>query len=204
LTDIFSDSPRDVALCSFEGPPGALDDSGGYGERETPLPIPNREVKPLSADGTWPSRARESRTPPVNFHRASRPSGGSSAFCFGGPTPISAGRGTGRRAMRGVQPRGGARGGAPREGACGGGGRGASRPHGRCAPRDQGLRGGRRRGRYRRRAEGRSGRRTCVREATCRVGRNRVAAKRLAVLRRCCPGSPRPRASCGPDRRRRW
>src|ERR671938_683693 len=39
--------------------------SGGYGERETPLPIPNRAVKPLSADGTWPERARESRTPPV-------------------------------------------------------------------------------------------------------------------------------------------
>jgi RimJ/RimL family protein N-acetyltransferase len=40
-------------------------DSGGYGEGETPLPIPNRAVKPLSADGTWPARARESRTPPV-------------------------------------------------------------------------------------------------------------------------------------------
>src|SRR5262245_59747234 len=40
-------------------------DSGGHGEGETPLPIPNREVKPLSADGTWPARARESRTPPV-------------------------------------------------------------------------------------------------------------------------------------------
>ena len=39
--------------------------SGGLGEGETPLPIPNREVKPLSADGTWPARARESRSPPV-------------------------------------------------------------------------------------------------------------------------------------------
>src|SRR5579871_722753 len=39
--------------------------SGGYGEGETPLPIPNREVKPLSADGTWLARARESRSPPV-------------------------------------------------------------------------------------------------------------------------------------------
>src|ERR1700730_3351783 len=39
--------------------------SGGYGEGETPLPIPNRAVKPLSADGTWPARARESRSPPV-------------------------------------------------------------------------------------------------------------------------------------------
>src|SRR3954466_9384642 len=52
--------------------------SGGYGEGETPLPIPNRAVKPLSADGTWPSRARESRTPPV--YLTSRPPGGSSSF----------------------------------------------------------------------------------------------------------------------------
>ena len=37
---------------------------GGYSEGETPLPIPNRAVKPLSADGTWPARARESRSPP--------------------------------------------------------------------------------------------------------------------------------------------
>src|SRR5438552_11237849 len=41
--------------------------SGGFGEGETPLPIPNRAVKPLSADGTWLARAWESRTPPV-FH----------------------------------------------------------------------------------------------------------------------------------------
>ncbi len=40
--------------------------SGGYSEEETPLPIPNRAVKLLSADGTWPARARESRTPPVS------------------------------------------------------------------------------------------------------------------------------------------
>ena len=32
---------------------------------ETPLPIPNRAVKPHSADGTWLARARESRSPPV-------------------------------------------------------------------------------------------------------------------------------------------
>src|SRR6185437_5677364 len=44
--------------------------SGGYGEGETPLPIPNRAVKPLSADGTWPARAWESRSPPVYLHSA--------------------------------------------------------------------------------------------------------------------------------------
>ena len=58
----------DVALCGFEGPrERSLTISGGYGEGETPLPIPNRAVKPLSADGTWPERAWESRTLPV-FH----------------------------------------------------------------------------------------------------------------------------------------
>jgi hypothetical protein len=37
---------------------------GGNCEGETPLPIPNRAVKPLSADGTWDSRPWESRSPP--------------------------------------------------------------------------------------------------------------------------------------------
>ena len=44
--------------------------SGGYGEGETPLPIPNRAVKPLSADGTWWATAWESRSPPVLHSRA--------------------------------------------------------------------------------------------------------------------------------------
>ena len=39
--------------------------SGGFGVGETPLPIPNRAVKPHSADGTWLERAWESRSPPV-------------------------------------------------------------------------------------------------------------------------------------------
>jgi hypothetical protein len=51
--------------------------SGGFGEGETPLPIPNRAVKPLSADGTWPARARESRTPPVFIAAVEPPQGGS-------------------------------------------------------------------------------------------------------------------------------
>src|SRR5918998_2857718 len=46
--------------------------SGGFGVGETPLPIPNRAVKPHSADGTWPSRAWESRSPPVLPARAAR------------------------------------------------------------------------------------------------------------------------------------
>ncbi len=36
-----------------------------HGEGETPLPIPNRAVKPLSADGTWRATSWESRSPPV-------------------------------------------------------------------------------------------------------------------------------------------
>lgn len=58
--------------------------SGGYGEGETPLSIPNRAVKPLSADGTWPARARESRTPPV-ICQNEPPPGGSFAFRRGRP-----------------------------------------------------------------------------------------------------------------------
>jgi deazaflavin-dependent oxidoreductase (nitroreductase family) len=72
-----------VALCSFEGPEtrGLSRFSGGLGEGETPLPIPNREVKPLSADGTWLARAWESRTPPVSSpHTRAAHSGGSRSY----------------------------------------------------------------------------------------------------------------------------
>jgi hypothetical protein len=57
------------SLWSFEGAPvRALINaqvSGGLSGGETPLPIPNREVKPASADGTRRVTSRESRTPPV-------------------------------------------------------------------------------------------------------------------------------------------
>ena len=39
--------------------------SGGDSREETPVPIPNTEVKPCSADGTAWATAWESRTPPV-------------------------------------------------------------------------------------------------------------------------------------------
>src|SRR3954471_15967786 len=51
---------------------------GGDSEGATPLPIPNRAVKPLSADGTWASRPWESRSPPF-FIRKGRPRGGPSS-----------------------------------------------------------------------------------------------------------------------------
>ena len=38
--------------------------SGGNGEGVPPVPIPNTEVKPFSADGTWLDTARKSRSPP--------------------------------------------------------------------------------------------------------------------------------------------
>ena len=61
--------PGDCAAVHSPGPSGSgRTGFGGYSERETPLPIPNRAVKPLSADGTWPERARESRSPPFSFH----------------------------------------------------------------------------------------------------------------------------------------
>jgi hypothetical protein len=44
-----------------------LDNLGGHSGGDTPLPIPNREVKPASADGTRGASPRESRTPPTSF-----------------------------------------------------------------------------------------------------------------------------------------
>ncbi len=38
--------------------------SGGNGKRDTPVSIPNTEVKPLNADGTWVVTPWESRTLP--------------------------------------------------------------------------------------------------------------------------------------------
>ena len=37
---------------------------GDEGERDTPVPIPNTEVKPLIADGTWLETTWESRSLP--------------------------------------------------------------------------------------------------------------------------------------------
>ena len=38
--------------------------SGDYSLRDPPVPIPNTEVKPQHADGTWLETARESRSSP--------------------------------------------------------------------------------------------------------------------------------------------
>ena len=43
--------------------------SGDYSEEVTPVPIPNTEVKLLSADDTWRETAWESRSLPVLRNR---------------------------------------------------------------------------------------------------------------------------------------
>ena len=45
--------------------------SGGDNEGVTPVPIPNTEVKPFSADGTWLETARESRSLPDSIFLSS-------------------------------------------------------------------------------------------------------------------------------------
>src|SRR5829696_8290729 len=70
-----------VQFSSSGGGAWSLTAFGGDSEGATPLPIPNRAVKPLSADGTWASRPWESRSPPF-FTRAA-PRGGPS-FCPSG------------------------------------------------------------------------------------------------------------------------
>src|SRR5688572_30558162 len=111
--------------CAVLKGPGRLSSiSGGYGEGETPLPFPNRAVKPLRADGTWPARARESRSPPVSSAQRTAPRGG--PFVVVGAACCTAGRG---------RARGGGE--VARAGAAGragwGGGRAGGRGHTRAA-----------------------------------------------------------------------
>src|SRR5688572_13292083 len=63
-------------------------DFGGHSDRVTPVPIPNTEVKPVSADGTWGLTPWESRTPPDSV-RSERPrpslwDGRGRSFAFSG------------------------------------------------------------------------------------------------------------------------
>ena len=47
--------------------------SGDYSLRVPPVPIPNTEVKPQHADGTWLETARESRSSPDSIQRSGIP-----------------------------------------------------------------------------------------------------------------------------------
>ena len=71
-----------VAACGFQGSSRRRPfstSSGGYGVGETPLPIPNRAVKPHSADGTWPFGPGRVGRRRFNFERAA-PRGGPFSF----------------------------------------------------------------------------------------------------------------------------
>lgn len=52
---------------------------GGHSDRVTPVPIPNTEVKPVSADGTWGESPWESRTPPDFALKKPPPEAGASS-----------------------------------------------------------------------------------------------------------------------------
>ena len=67
-------------LCGFEGAnreaseskasePAQHNISGDNSLRDPPVPIPNTEVKPQHADGTWLATARESRSSPDSMKR---------------------------------------------------------------------------------------------------------------------------------------
>ena len=51
--------------CGYGRAAGAFDTLGGHSGGDTPLPIPNREVKPASADGTARETLWESRSSPI-------------------------------------------------------------------------------------------------------------------------------------------
>ena len=55
-------------MCGFQGTQKPYTISGDTGERDPPVPIPNTEVKPFSADGTWLETTWESRNV-AGFHK---------------------------------------------------------------------------------------------------------------------------------------
>ena len=56
-------------MCGFQGTQKPYTISGDNGERDPPVPIPNTEVKPFSADGTWLETTWESRTLPDSMKK---------------------------------------------------------------------------------------------------------------------------------------
>ena len=59
-------------MCGFQGTQKPYMISGDNGERDPPVPIPNTEVKPFSADGTWLETTWESRTLPDSTKKSLR------------------------------------------------------------------------------------------------------------------------------------
>src|ERR1700730_6148628 len=64
LFDIVWDDPLGLAFASEGGTPGTKF-AGGHRSRVTPVPIPNTEVKPATADGTAWETVWESRSLPA-------------------------------------------------------------------------------------------------------------------------------------------
>ena len=60
-------------MCGFQGTQKPYTISGDNGERDPPVPIPNTEVKPFSADGTWLETIWESRTLPDSMKKRTHP-----------------------------------------------------------------------------------------------------------------------------------
>ena len=69
-------------MCGFQGPQKPYTISGDNGERDPPVPIPNTEVKPFSADGTWLETTWESRTLPDSMKKGLTPYGVGSFFHY--------------------------------------------------------------------------------------------------------------------------
>ena len=67
-------------MCGFQGTQKPYTISGDNGERDPPVPIPNTEVKPFSADGTWLETIWESRTLPDSMKKGLTPYGVGSFF----------------------------------------------------------------------------------------------------------------------------
>ena len=67
-------------MCGFQGTQKPYTISGDNGERDPPVPIPNTEVKPFSADGTWLETTWESRTLPDSMKKGLTPYGAGSFF----------------------------------------------------------------------------------------------------------------------------
>ena len=114
-------------MCGFQGTDKTIPErnSGDYGERDPPVPIPNTEVKPFSADGTWLETARESRTLPDSKEKSSASAGlffdfgqllisrdafGQRADCTWLGFPLAASCGTGACRARWAKQAGGASG----------------------------------------------------------------------------------------------
>ena len=85
--------PPELAMRAKEGTPGSTasrshalrtEHAGGHRIRVTPVPIPNTEVKPDTADGTAWETAWESRSLPAVFFSEARCRNATSGFCVPG------------------------------------------------------------------------------------------------------------------------